>query len=63
VSPPVKRGFGAELIEHTLGSDLGGSARLDFDDPEGVTCVMETPLAQVSAPAGATDEDWLEVSE
>jgi PAS domain S-box-containing protein len=52
VSLPSRRGFGSQLIEHSLAGDLGAEVRLKFDDPQGLTCLIETPLAQIAAPAG-----------
>jgi len=49
VSPPSRRGFGTLLIERILASDLGGAAHVIFDDPEGVICQIEAPLAVVLA--------------
>ena len=51
VSPPSRRGFGTHLIERILASDLGGVVHLRFDDPEGVICHIEAPLAAVVASA------------
>jgi two-component sensor histidine kinase len=51
VSAPSRRGFGAQLIERILASDLGGVAHLILDDPEGVICHIEAPLAAVLASA------------
>jgi signal transduction histidine kinase/CheY-like chemotaxis protein len=48
VRPPQKRGFGSRLIEHGLAQDLGGSVRLEFK-PEGITCTVRAPLAEVQA--------------
>lgn len=53
VRAPIHRGFGIRLIERILAHDLGGLSRLDFNDPRGVTCTIETPLAHVVAPAQA----------
>lgn len=46
VSPPEHRGFGSKLVEQALIGHLGGSAELAFD-PEGVSCLIRTPLAAV----------------
>jgi PAS domain S-box-containing protein len=51
VSPPTQTGFGAQLIERILARDVAGVVRLDFNDPRGVCCTIETPLASVIAPA------------
>jgi CHASE1-domain containing sensor protein len=40
VRRPVRKGFGARLIERGLAHDLGGSVRLDYD-PDGVVCVAD----------------------
>jgi PAS domain S-box-containing protein len=47
VSPPTRRGFGIRLLERTLAQDLGGSAQISFDALEGITCLIEAPLAEV----------------
>jgi len=52
VSQPVRRGFGTRLIERMLAQDLRGATRIDFDDPRGVVCRIEAPLAEVIATAG-----------
>ena len=49
VAPPTRRGFGTQLIERSVAQDLGGIARIDFGYPEGVTCRIEAPLAEVAA--------------
>jgi PAS domain S-box-containing protein len=51
VEPPIRKGFGTRLIECILAPDLGGVIRLHFDEPQGVSCVIEAPLRQVTAPA------------
>ena len=51
VSPPSRRGFGTRIIERSLAQDLGGTVRLSFADPKGVTCVIEAPLDEIVAPA------------
>jgi two-component sensor histidine kinase len=43
VSPPMRRGFGSRLVEHGLGQDLGGEARIEFA-PTGVTCSITAPI-------------------
>jgi len=50
VAPPTHRGFGTKLVERSLAQDLGGTARIAFA-PEGVTCEVEAPLAEVAAAA------------
>ncbi len=49
VLPPTRRGFGIRLLERTLAQDLGGSARISFDTPEGITCQIQAPLSEVVA--------------
>ena len=39
-------------IQRVLAQDLGGTAVVRFDDPQGVRCVVEAPLAEVAAPGG-----------
>jgi two-component sensor histidine kinase len=51
VEPPARKGFGARLIERILAQDLGGVIHLHFDDPIGVSCVIETRLVHILAPA------------
>jgi two-component sensor histidine kinase len=53
VSPPTRRGFGIRLLERSLAQDLGGSALISFEAPEGLTCVIEAPLAEVISTADA----------
>ncbi|WP_051329284.1 sensor histidine kinase [Geminicoccus roseus] len=43
VGEPARRGFGTRMIEHGLARELGGSASISFR-PEGLVCVIETPL-------------------
>ncbi len=50
MAPPTRRGFGTKLVERSLAQDLGGTARIAFA-PEGVTCEVEAPLAEVAAAA------------
>jgi PAS domain S-box-containing protein len=40
---PVRRGFGARLLEQGLSAELRGPVRLDFR-PEGLLCSVEAPL-------------------
>jgi PAS domain S-box-containing protein len=47
VTPPERRGFGSELIEKVLASELHGEVRLEFP-PEGVRCTMDMALERVS---------------
>jgi PAS domain S-box-containing protein len=53
VDMPQHKGFGSRLIERILAQNLGGMIQLRFDDPAGVTCVIEAPLSQVIASANA----------
>ena len=50
--PPVKatrgRGFGTDLIEKIVASELDSPVRLEFD-PEGVTCVLTIPVREPTA--------------
>ena len=43
VARPVRRGFGARLLEQGLAEELRGSVRLEFR-PEGVVCAVEASL-------------------
>ena len=43
VRPPVRRGFGLELIERSVAHELGGHAVLDYP-VEGVSCELTVPL-------------------
>lgn len=45
VSTPGHRGFGTRMIEGALAHDLGGTVVLEFQ-PEGLRCVIETPLRE-----------------
>jgi PAS domain S-box-containing protein len=47
VSPPSRRGFGSRLIESTLSSDFGSSAKVDYL-PEGVVCRFEAKFTGFS---------------
>jgi PAS domain S-box-containing protein len=44
VRPPVRRGFGLELIERSVAHELGGQAVLEYP-VEGVSCDITVPLA------------------
>jgi PAS domain S-box-containing protein len=48
VQPPSQRGFGSELIQKVLASELRGEASLEFP-PQGVRCTMTMALDRVSA--------------
>jgi PAS domain S-box-containing protein len=48
VTAPARRGFGSRLIEHGLGGDLGGEARILFE-PDGLLCTVEAALGEVLA--------------
>ncbi len=43
VTRPTPRGFGTRLIERSVGSELGGSFKIDFA-PGGVVCEIDLPL-------------------
>jgi PAS domain S-box-containing protein len=43
VTRPIRRGFGARLLEQGLAEELRGSVRLEFR-PEGVLCAVEASL-------------------
>jgi two-component sensor histidine kinase len=49
VHSPTRRGFGAQLIEHSLVSQLQAEAQLTFD-PSGVICLLDIPLASLRPP-------------
>jgi two-component sensor histidine kinase len=51
VAIPLHKGFGTRMIERILAQDLGGMIQLRFNDPSGVTCIIEGPLSQLLAPA------------
>jgi two-component sensor histidine kinase len=44
VQPPVRRGFGLELIERSVAHELGGQAVLDYR-VEGLSCDITVPLS------------------
>ena len=44
VRPPVRRGFGLELIERSVAHELGGQAVLEYRI-DGVSCEITVPLA------------------
>jgi len=48
VKAPARKGFGSRLIERSLPYDLHGEVKVDYQ-PEGVTCVIDVPLAGVWA--------------
>jgi two-component sensor histidine kinase len=50
VQPPARQGFGSELIRRSLSPESGGAVTLDYS-PDGLVCVMETPLPPRSVPA------------
>ena len=43
VKKPTVRGFGSQLIEHSLANGMGAEVRLDFD-PDGVRFDLKIPL-------------------
>jgi two-component sensor histidine kinase len=45
VQPPVRRGFGLELIERSVAHELGGHAVLDYR-LEGLSCDVTVPLTE-----------------
>lgn len=45
VDPPLRRGFGARLLEQGLTRELDGVVRLDYL-PEGVRCAISLPLSR-----------------
>jgi two-component sensor histidine kinase len=47
VAPPQQKGFGSRLIAESIGADLKGDARLDFD-PAGVRWTLDAPLTAVT---------------
>jgi CheY-like chemotaxis protein len=51
VQPPRRKGFGSTVIERSIGHDLQGDARLDYD-PAGLRAEFVIPAAYVRA-AGA----------
>ncbi len=46
---PTRRSFGAQLIEHSLASQLQAEVQLTFD-PSGVVCLLDIPLASLRPP-------------
>ena len=44
VTAPKRRGFGSRLLEQGLATELRGAAQLDYR-PEGLVCVIRTPVA------------------
>jgi len=54
VAPPTHRGFGIRLVERNLAQDLGGTVDIGFDNPEGIVCLIEAPLAEVTTSAVVT---------
>lgn len=51
VAAPKFRGFGSRFIERSIAQDLRGTVCIDFGEPEGITCRIETKLLGVVAPA------------
>lgn len=47
VSPPTRRGFGASVLERTLGKQPGASVRMDYK-PTGLCCAVSLPLGSPS---------------
>lgn len=56
VKPPVRRGFGTQLIESTVTYELQASAEQDFR-PEGVRCRIEFPLKEGTGYVRSGDGD------
>lgn len=50
VAPPVRKGFGSQVLERGLAHELGGEVRLDYQ-PHGLECVIN-----VLVPRGAQNE-------
>ena len=49
VAPPTRQGFGSRLLQRSLSAETGGSVTLDFA-PEGLVCVLETPIPSSAVP-------------
>ena len=49
VVTPTRSGFGSWLMRRGLPHDLAGTVQLSFDNPDGVVCVIETPVSEVAA--------------
>jgi two-component sensor histidine kinase len=43
VVAPVRKGFGARLVEHGLAAQLGGEVQVAYE-PTGVVCTVRAPL-------------------
>ena len=52
VAPPTRRGFGTKFIEASMAFELGGTARIRFEET-GVRCTMEVQLEGEGAAAKA----------
>jgi PAS domain S-box-containing protein len=52
---PARRGFGSRVIEATVRGQLGGTIERRWEH-EGLTCLIEVPLARVAADEVATRE-------
>jgi two-component sensor histidine kinase len=48
VAEPVRKGFGTRVIKTMLANEFHGSVNLTFA-PDGLTCVLETPLSNLAA--------------
>jgi PAS domain S-box-containing protein len=46
VRPPDRQGFGSRLLQRSLGLELGGDLKLNYE-PSGVRCVITFPLHEV----------------
>ena len=51
VVAPTRRSFGTRLIEAVLPQDFGGTAHIDFTNPEGISCVIEADLSDITPTA------------
>ena len=56
VRPPVRRGFGSQLIERTVAYELEASVQRDFLE-EGVRCRIEFLLTDKTGSARSEDRD------
>ena len=54
VEPPRRRGFGSRMIERNLSNELAGAVKLDYR-PEGVVCIIRSPIGWGSAFPMAAD--------
>ncbi|HEX2135308.1 MAG TPA: HWE histidine kinase domain-containing protein [Microvirga sp.] len=54
VEPPTRRGFGSQLLERVLKSQIGADATILYD-PEGLQAHVVVPLAAARSPTGVVD--------